>query len=185
MKKKTKVGDIDIREVVTCPSYELYSFQGKCAVSTCQYHTDRTEHNCLALDRKSGDLRSFTDKELRYFKCRGHTLREVSGLRRTGMQRIRCITALYCFIEYIRENYKKKSFDISPELDNIVSTSYLRFKKLKFHNWMLVHLIDDKLFTSFKRKEGIPSDITLVSMLGLTRTDYKQFVALMQKSLPK
>lgn len=182
--KKSKVGDIDVK-VSTCPSYEHYHFAKECTITTCQFYTDRTERHCLSLDRKTGDLRSFTDKELRYFKCKGSTLREVSSKRRTGMNAIRNITSLYCFIEYIRENFKKKSLEISPELDSIVSTSNLRFKKLKFHNWMLVHLIDDTLFTSFKRKEGIPSDVSLVAMLGLTRSDYKQFLAMSLKLLPK
>lgn len=181
---KSKVGDIEI-EVSTCPSFNLYHFKGKCAITTCQFYTDKTDRNCLSLDRKSGDLRSFTDKELRYFKCKGSTLREVSSKRRNGMNAIRQITALYRFIEYIRENFKKKSLEIPQELDSIVSTSNLRFKKLKFNNWMLAHLIDDRLFTSFKNKEGIPSDITLAAMLGLTRTDYKQFMAMSQKLLPK
>ncbi len=179
---KSKVGDIDI-EVSDCPAYGLYHFSGACAITTCQFYTDRTERHCLSLDRKSGDLRSFTDKELRYFKCKGSPLREVSSKRRTGIAAIRNITALYCYIEYIRENYRKKSFEISPELDSIISTSNLRFRKLKFHNWMLTHLINDKLFTSFKRKEGIPPDVTLVAMLGLTRSDYKNFLALSQRNL--
>lgn len=150
---------------------------GKCTITTCQHCTTKTTHGCLEKDRRTGAQKSFTDKELLYYKGdpKTETVRETSTKRRNSVNNIKKVTTLYYFVAYINTYFKPKDVEISEELLALVDYSHLGQRALGFRHWMLPHLISDKVLADFIRSRSLGSDVQLKGMLNMTTNEFKSF----------
>ena len=153
-------------EIKECPLFPEYLFKTKCTIKTCKYFSPAVELRCLVLSN-SVDIsnKSISDGELLEFKFFDTEMseKEVSGIRKKSVEKVKNVIRLYNLFSYLRENYEAKE-DITYEEGDIVSKILerkpLSIDKLDFELWMFRYLIDDEFINKicgpkFKIKDAL------------------------------
>ena len=147
-----------------CPEQRAFRFEfdGKCQITTCQYCTDKTEHGCLAVDRKEANDRPITVAELQLYKGDLHPKLKTFNKKaseayvRNTVIRVKDLTSLYMYITWLDAVVLPDNRRTDLQLNDVLHGFYQRIVSHlpEFRVWMLPYLFSKKHKLSFYESDG-------------------------------
>ena len=174
------------QKLFTCPEEPMYKFPDACVITSCQYHSVRCGNNCISLNKKES-VKTISDQELLYYKFDKKSkvpLRNIGNMRRRAIGNVKRAVMLFYILRHIEENYLESNGLVyregdSPVIDSVISSSFLKLKRMKFKPWMLKFIIDERTMDEVVQLlpiKGLSSDITLKNILNLTPVKFRKLV---------
>jgi len=132
-------------------------------------------------------VKTISDQELLYYKFDKKSkvpLRNIGNMRRRAIGNVKRAVMLFYILRHIEENYLESNGLVyregdSPVIDSVISSSFLKLKRMKFKPWMLKFIIDERTMDEVVQLlpiKGLSSDITLKNILNLTPVKFRKLV---------
>jgi hypothetical protein len=153
-------------KIHVCPLRTEFKFYALCPIEDCLHYTDQTSRSCILLDVSISDSAEYglaekhlSIPEILLYKrdsLNSISSRTASRLKKSGIERIKMLIALYYYIEYVvghcyhSKLLGKLSKADSNLIQSVLSAYPLNLKLLKVDAQIVLKVIDPDYFSRFK-----------------------------------